>query len=288
MYRPSTEKVQRNVDQLYLQISPNKKLVGHVNGHVNYLNASHVVKISETQVCIKLSSGSASSPSVVEHEHNQRDPINTDGSVKRMDVLTEPSSSSSSRGIEVQDEIPFIDDLSEINSKGGDLWTRSHKKYQSRKGRPFFQNRDLFLNRYSKKLRKEMSPDNEINRNLVKIKNIKPDPLHSQKNGTLLQRSKSNYRIGATRARQEWKATLTVGIVLFTFIGCWLPFFVLALYRPLLGNGAVPGWISSTALWLGYTNSMLNPIIYGILHRDFRRTFKNIILCNYSKLRNWS
>ena len=45
----------------------------------------------------------------------------------------------------------------------------------------------------------------------------------------------------AQAARQEWKATLTVGIVLATFICCWLPFFVLAVYRPLAGEEAVPG-----------------------------------------------
>ena len=42
-------------------------------------------------------------------------------------------------------------------------------------------------------------------------------------------------------ARQEWKATLTVGSVVLTFLVCWLPFFVLALVRPLAPQARVPG-----------------------------------------------
>jgi len=86
--------------------------------------------------------------------------------------------------------------------------------------------------------------------------------------------------LSGSYARQEWKATLTVGIVVLTFLICWLPFFVLALVRPLAPQARVPDWVSSLTLWLGYANSMLNPIIYGVLHRDFRKTFIDLLSCN--------
>ena len=46
---------------------------------------------------------------------------------------------------------------------------------------------------------------------------------------------------GTGYARQEWKATLTVAIVVLTFLICWLPFFVLALVRPLAQHIVIPG-----------------------------------------------
>ena len=47
--------------------------------------------------------------------------------------------------------------------------------------------------------------------------------------------------LGTGYARQEWKATLTVAIVVLTFLICWLPFFVLALVRPLAQQIIIPG-----------------------------------------------
>lgn len=35
--------------------------------------------------------------------------------------------------------------------------------------------------------------------------------------------------------------------------------------------------MQSFALWLGYANSMLNPVIYVTFHQDFRRAFKFLL-----------
>lgn len=62
------------------------------------------------------------------------------------------------------------------------------------------------------------------------------------------------------------------------FTACWLPFFILALIQPFC-NGCVPAYLSQITLWLGYANSFLNPIIYARFNRDFRKPFKEILLC---------
>ncbi|XKL63331.1 hypothetical protein PGB90_005695 [Kerria lacca] len=77
---------------------------------------------------------------------------------------------------------------------------------------------------------------------------------------------------------KERKASTTLGIIMSAFIICWLPFFVLALVRPFLHDSkAIPNSLSSIFLWLGYANSLLNPIIYATLNRDFRRPFQQIL-----------
>ncbi|XP_072750145.1 5-hydroxytryptamine receptor 7 isoform X2 [Anoplolepis gracilipes] len=84
---------------------------------------------------------------------------------------------------------------------------------------------------------------------------------------------------------KERKASTTLGIIMGAFIGCWLPFFVLALVRPFLEDpDVIPAFLSSLFLWLGYCNSLLNPIIYAILNKDFRKPFREILFFRCSNL----
>ncbi|XP_063585436.1 5-hydroxytryptamine receptor 1-like [Penaeus indicus] len=83
---------------------------------------------------------------------------------------------------------------------------------------------------------------------------------------------------------KERKASTTLGIIMSAFVVCWLPFFVLALVRPFKLSAAIPNWISSLFLWLGYANSLLNPIIYATLNKDFRKPFQEILCLRCASL----
>lgn len=82
---------------------------------------------------------------------------------------------------------------------------------------------------------------------------------------------------------KEKKASTTLGIIMSAFTVCWLPFFILALIRP-FETMHVPPSLSSLFLWLGYANSLLNPIIYATLNRDFRKPFQEILFFRCSSL----
>lgn len=79
------------------------------------------------------------------------------------------------------------------------------------------------------------------------------------------------------------KATKALGVIMGCFILCWLPFFTLALVKPLIKetnstlDQYIPKWLDSFLLWLGYFNSSLNPMIYARFNREFRRPFIEII-----------
>ena len=82
--------------------------------------------------------------------------------------------------------------------------------------------------------------------------------------------------------KRERKAARTLAIITGTFIGCWLPFFIVAVIGPLCGDHChIPDVFISFILWLGYFNSLLNPIIYTIFSPDFRNAFRKILFGKY-------
>ena len=106
--------------------------------------------------------------------------------------------------------------------------------------------------------------------------------INQQINSTTNQQQPVLVRsLGSSQVLTEQKATKVLGIVFFTFVFCWSPFF---LHNFLAGVSPdlvfyVPPSVVQVLQWLGYVSSTLNPIIYTIFNAHFRRTFRKIILC---------
>lgn len=77
--------------------------------------------------------------------------------------------------------------------------------------------------------------------------------------------------------KKEKRATLILGFIMGSFIACWLPFFLLYIVKPLFPNLNIPSQAFVIAFWLGYMNSALNPFIYTVFNKDFRRAFRRIL-----------
>lgn len=79
-------------------------------------------------------------------------------------------------------------------------------------------------------------------------------------------------------AARERKATKTLGIILGAFIVCWLPFFIITLVLPICKDSC---WFHMAIFdfftWLGYLNSLINPIIYTMSNEDFKQAFHKLI-----------
>lgn len=79
---------------------------------------------------------------------------------------------------------------------------------------------------------------------------------------------------------RERRAVKTLGIIMGTFILCWLPFFTVALVLPFCKSRcSMPNWLGDIINWLGYSNSLLNPVIYAYFNKDFQNAFKKIVKC---------
>ncbi|XP_016411245.1 trace amine-associated receptor 13c-like [Sinocyclocheilus rhinocerous] len=85
-----------------------------------------------------------------------------------------------------------------------------------------------------------------------------------------------NENMFKTSRRSERKAAKTLGVVVGAFIICWLPFFINSLMDPYI-NFSTPFVLFDTFGWLGYINSTINPIIYGLFYPWFRKSLSLII-----------
>ncbi|RWS25642.1 G-protein coupled receptor-like protein [Leptotrombidium deliense] len=61
-----------------------------------------------------------------------------------------------------------------------------------------------------------------------------------------------------------------------SFIAAWAPFFVMYLTQGICKECNV-GTSLTVGYWLGYSNSAVNPIIYTVFNRDFRKAFRKIL-----------
>ena len=84
--------------------------------------------------------------------------------------------------------------------------------------------------------------------------------------------------------KRERKATKVLGVVMGCFILCWLPFFIEETICGIF-HLTINEKITSVLTWLGYLNSLLNPVIYTIFSPDFRQAFGKILFGRYRKRR---
>lgn len=109
---------------------------------------------------------------------------------------------------------------------------------------------------------------------------------HHSRNSSVISRNSSRHgRI----IRLEQKATKVLGVVFFTFVILWAPFFVLTLlptFCPDCESNISQG-VFDFVTWLGYASSMVNPIFYTIFNKVFRQAFKKVLLCQYKSKAIW-
>lgn len=80
-----------------------------------------------------------------------------------------------------------------------------------------------------------------------------------------------------------------LGVVFFTFVILWAPFFVLNLLPSVCQDceARIAQWVFEFVTWLGYASSMVNPIFYTIFNKAFRDAFKKVLLCRYGSKPAW-
>ncbi|XP_041700874.1 5-hydroxytryptamine receptor 6 [Coregonus clupeaformis] len=87
----------------------------------------------------------------------------------------------------------------------------------------------------------------------------------------------SERRLAHRQGRRAVKASLTLGVLLGLFFSAWLPFFITNMAQAVCE--CVPPALFEAITWLGYCNSTMNPIIYPLFMRDFKRALGRLLPC---------
>ncbi|KAI7793526.1 alpha-2B adrenergic receptor [Triplophysa rosa] len=82
---------------------------------------------------------------------------------------------------------------------------------------------------------------------------------------------------------REKRFTFVLAVVIGVFVICWFPFFFTYSLTAVCPEACkVPKPLFKFFFWIGYCNSALNPLIYTVFNRDFRKAFEKI-LCKKCK-----
>ncbi|XP_041048245.1 histamine H1 receptor [Carcharodon carcharias] len=75
---------------------------------------------------------------------------------------------------------------------------------------------------------------------------------------------------------RERKAVKQLGFIVTGFMVCWIPYFVTFTVMAFCDT-CVNHNLHMFTIWLGYINSTLNPFIYPLCNKNFKKTFKTIL-----------
>ena len=88
--------------------------------------------------------------------------------------------------------------------------------------------------------------------------------------------------------RKETKVLKTLSVIMGVFVCCWLPFFILNCALPFCPGPGAPGSqrgpycvnekTFDVFVWIGWSNSSLNPVIYAF-NAEFRDAFLRLLRC---------
>lgn len=93
--------------------------------------------------------------------------------------------------------------------------------------------------------------------------------------------------IGASSLRSvqtERKAVKVLGTMFMLFFISWASFFSMNLAMGLCPTCHFEELLYKWFLWLGYSSSILNPIIYTVFNRAFKQTFLRLLTCGLKRI----
>lgn len=84
---------------------------------------------------------------------------------------------------------------------------------------------------------------------------------------------------GAWKGIKNYKAGLMIAVIIGVYLVFVLPVMIFATLQVVFNVHGIPKDAALIVVYLVMCNSFCNPIIYGIMNKEFRKTFRNILSC---------
>ncbi|KPP57533.1 5-hydroxytryptamine receptor 2C-like, partial [Scleropages formosus] len=85
--------------------------------------------------------------------------------------------------------------------------------------------------------------------------------------------------------KNERRASKVLGVVFFLFLVMWCPFFITNVMNALCNGGCNQPLVEellNVFVWVGYSSSGVNPLIYTLFNKTYRHAFSRYMRCRYS------
>ena len=196
----------------------------------------------------------------VKRSPSNRSPSQTSNQI--LNVIQDKNRTNHGENIQMSRSRDALYSLSSINQNFATMTNTS--KIDSANGSPDLGTRA----KRSVKIRKFLPRrhDSELSESMSTTSSIHESSLRGGASTSTLRKSRN----------KEWKIIKTLVMVVGIFFICWMPFAVVIAIEPFLKN-PVSVQMMSVFLWLGYFNSVSNPVIYVWLNRNYRRAFKRVL-----------
>ena len=114
-----------------------------------------------------------------------------------------------------------------------------------------------------------------------------PSYLHFQARRSLAASGSSRERrsvFGSQSVyREELKITTTLFIIIVVFVLCWAPVSVVNVIETFTASFQIPLALDRLTVFMVFAQCAANPVIYGLMNRNFREGFKKIFCCICSR-----
>ncbi|XP_066936877.1 alpha-2A adrenergic receptor-like [Clytia hemisphaerica] len=125
-----------------------------------------------------------------------------------------------------------------------------------------------------------------IQNDKTQAQQIPPKSLITRENSVPIDNTRNNSAPGHKRARRassfqnipptEMNLLKTVVTIVVVFICCWTPYVLFNMIR-MFGSSDDNNIADTITMWLGFINSAVNPVIYGVMNKQFRNAMKEIL-----------